>query len=524
MNAYVEGSSHTLPVWGRVDAAPQVDMGTLPASRVCVVGAGIAGLSLALNLLENGVSTTVLDRYHVGAGETARSSGHLASALDDRFSELQFRHDFHGAQLAAESHREAISLIQSWVERYRIECGFRRVDGYLSGSGSADPELLEKELLAARLSGLEVELVAAAPGLGALGPALRFPRQARIDPLAYLLGLARAVRERGGRIVENVDVTEVDDGSPCTVRLLDGRNQHYEAVAICTNVPFHRLVAYHTKQAAYRTFVVAARAPRAPLPDALFWDAASPYHYLRWKAGGGESDLLLIGGADHKTGQDTPAPFAELEAWARNLIPTLGAIEFAWSGQVIEPVDGLGFIGRDVGAENVYVATGDSGNGLTHATLAAPLLSALIGGHEHAWEHLYSPARKAFNRQWAGETVNMVKQYGDWIGAGDDVTPESLAPGQGAVVRDGLHRIALFRDERGELHRFSARCTHLGCVVHWNAQERSWDCPCHGSRFDGAEGNVLNGPATRGLHRIDPEAVASNATVESEIQAPPPLI
>jgi nitrite reductase/ring-hydroxylating ferredoxin subunit len=291
------------------------------------------------------------------------------------------------------------------------------------------------------------------------------------------------------------------------VRTRDGVEVRAGAVVVATNAPFHRRVAFHTKQAAYRTFVVAGRIPRGEVADALYWDTGDPYHYVRCLDGGANADwhYLIVGGEDCRTGQAEEAhrPFEALTAWARTFSPAFGDVEFAWSGQVLEPVDGLAFIGADPGAKRIFVVTGDSGNGLTHGTLAGPLLAALMHDGDHPWRRLYDPGRRRFNGAWLEENANVGLQYRDWLSSGNVESAARIRVGEGAVVRHGLHRFALYRSADDETRAFSARCPHLGCSVRWNAIEKSWDCPCHGSRFAAHDGRVLNGPALDGLEAVD---------------------
>lgn len=474
-----------------------------PRADVCVIGAGIAGLSVALCLLEEGRSVLVVERDGIGHGETLRSSAHLSSALDDRYRTLERWFGEDGARLAAQSHSEAIDRIEAWVAEYDIDCDFARIDGFLFPATDSDGQQLEAEHEAARRAGLETEwLPAGVPGLDTLLPAIRFPRQARFDPRKYVEGLARAVRARGGVIVQG-DVEGVEGGVSPRALLHGGLAIETDSIVVASNVPFHERVAIHTKQAAYRTYMIAAAVPKGSVPDVLLWDDADPYHYARLEPGA-EHDVLLVGGEDHKVGQPEPevTPYAALHSWARAHFPNLGEVTHAWSGQVLEPVDGLGFIGCDPGGlEHVYVVTGDSGHGLTHGTLAGPLIAALIAGRAHAWQTLYDPCRKSFGSasNWLSENLNVALQYADWWAAGGARSVEEIGRGRGAIVRHGLHRLAVFRDESGCLFAHSATCPHLGASVRWNPRERSWDCPAHGSRFDACDGHVLNGPAATGL-------------------------
>jgi Rieske Fe-S protein len=223
-----------------------------------------------------------------------------------------------------------------------------------------------------------------------------------------------------------------------------------------------------------------------------------------------QEDVLIVGGEDHKTGQEDDGAdrFSRLEAWARQRFP-MGTVEFRWSGQVIEPVDGLGYIGRNPGDKgHVFVATGDPGHGMTHGTIAGMLISDMILGRPNDWERLYDPSRKSLRSaaEYVRENVNVARQYVDYVTPGEVRSEADIRPGEGAVIRHGLRKLAVYRDEAGALHRASAVCPHLGCIVHWNSLERTWDCPCHGSRFS-VDGAVLNGPALGGLERsgVSPE-------------------
>jgi Rieske Fe-S protein len=257
----------------------------------------------------------------------------------------------------------------------------------------------------------------------------------------------------------------------------------------------------HTKQAPYLTYVIAGLVPKGAVPQALYWDTEDPYHYVRTEPGvDDEHDLLIVGGEDHKTGQrdDGTQRLAALERWAREHFPPLKYITHRWSGQVLEPADGVAFIGRNPGAlKNVYIATGDSGMGLTHGTIAGILISDLVAGRGSRWAALYDPSRKMHKAAltFAKENLNVAAQYlEDYVGPGDVGSADNIAPGSGAVIRRKLTKVAAYRDDSGMLHESSAVCPHLGCIVAWNHLERTWDCPCHGSRFD-CLGKVINGPA-----------------------------
>jgi Rieske Fe-S protein len=238
----------------------------------------------------------------------------------------------------------------------------------------------------------------------------------------------------------------------------------------------------------------------------LYWDTLDPYHYVRLQPDADGGDFLIIGGADHKSGEadDAMARFEALEAWARRRFPELKQITHRWAGQIMEPVDFAAFIGRNHGNKNVYVSTGDSGQGITHGVIAGMLLRDLILGRPNPWAKLYDPERAALSAvgEFIKENITVVQNLPEHVGPGEVESLDDLKPGQGALVRSGLKKIAAYRDENGRLYAHSATCTHLGCVVQWNSFERCWDCPCHGSQF-AIDGTALNGPAISALGEAD---------------------
>ena len=511
-HAAADRNGSTVSLWMDTAEAPTFPPLNADAStRVCIVGAGIAGLTTAYRLALSGIDAMVLDQHGLLGGQSARSTGHLCDALDDRYFELEKLFGEDGARLAAQSHAAAVDEIERICDRESIACDFARIDGYLvRGEGDQRDAILGREYEAACRAGLDVERVLAAPGaLAVFGEALRFPNQARFHVVKYLAGLARAFERLGGRIHGGTTVASVEGGDDTHVATADGVRVDADHVVVATNVPFNDRLALHTKQAAYRTYVLGLRIPAGSVPDALLWDTLDPYHYVR-VADTRDGAWLLVGGEDRKTGQDD-APwvhFEALESWARVHFPMAREVGYRWSGQVIEPVDSLAFIGRNPGlADNIHVATGDSGNGLTHGTIAGLLLADAIGGRESPWRALYAPNRHTLRAtgEFLRENLNFVPYYGELVGEGDHIDIDDMAmldAGSAAILRHGLHKVAAYRDDGGALHLHSAVCPHLGCVVHWNGVERSWDCPCHGSRFDARDGSRLNGPANRGLTPI----------------------
>ena len=479
-------------------------------------------MSVAYELAKAGRQVVVLDDNAVGGGETGQTTAHLASALDDRYFEIERVHGREAAKLAYQSHQSAIERIGEIAAAEGIDCDYTRLDGYLFLAPEHSEDYLDREREAARRAGFQdvqkLERMPDAPF--DTGPCLRFPRQGRFHPLRYLQGLARAIEANGGRIHTGTHVTEVHGGRDAHVRSDGGRTVRAGAIVVATNSPIHERLAIHSKQEPYRTFVIAARVPKGAVHDALYWDTLDPYHYVRLQgAGSGEAhDVLIVGGEDVKTGHadDAPERYARLEAWTRVRFP-VEQVERRWSGQVLEPVDLLAFIGRTPldpqqalqgGGENVYLATGDSGHGMTHGAIAGMLIADLILGRENPWAALYDPGRKSLTaaKEFVRVNLSVARNYGEWLTGAPDEAPNaaSIAPGTGKVLRRGGKAVAAYRDAQGRLHERSAVCTHLGCIVHWNSEETSWDCPCHGSRFSPA-GEVLNGPASAPLNPADAE-------------------
>jgi glycine/D-amino acid oxidase-like deaminating enzyme/nitrite reductase/ring-hydroxylating ferredoxin subunit len=471
---------------------------------VCIVGAGIAGLSTAYTLARAGKRVIVLDDGPIGGGETGRTTAHLSWALDDYYTEIEKDHGHDGARVACESHRSAVDRIEAIVREERIDCEFRRLDGYWFAAKPEDTKLLDAEADAARRAGAQVERVGAVPGVPfTTSGGLRFVNQGQFHPLKYLAGLARAIVRHGGRIHCGSHVAEFEKKPRRPqVKTADKHTVTADAVVFTTNSPVNDWVTMHTKQAPYRTYVIAVRIPRDAVAPGLYWDTMNPYHYVRLAGDTDGEPLLVVGGEDHKTGQadDLERRFGALLEWTRQRFPMAGDIAYRWSGQVIEPNDYMAFIGRNPGDDNVYIATGDSGNGMTHGTIAGMLIPDLILGVENRWAKLYDPARITARSAvpFVKENVNVAAQYVDWVTPGEVSSPDAIEPGTGAIMRDGAKKFAVYRDEAGAVHIRSAVCTHLYCIVDWNSVEKTWDCPCHGSRFD-PYGRVLNGPAISDL-------------------------
>ena len=502
-------SQEGVSLWSATSKEPSIpELDKNISADVCIIGAGIAGMTTAYLLAREGKSVVVLDKGQIGSGETAYTTAHLSSVIDSGYREIERLHGAKGARLVAQSHTAAIAQIESIVEKESIDCDFERLDGYLLSSDGASLQTFQQEWQAAKRAGLQVRKLKQLPFNFGFGPCLRFSQQGQFHPLKYLAGLARAIKRMNGRMFGGIEAKEIKGGKTVTVTTKRRATISANAVVVATNTPINDRGKVYAKQEPYRTYVIGAFVPANSIPKALYWDTEDPFHYVRLqriRANGKTRDLLILGGEDHKTGQagGIEGRFARLATWGRKHFPGIKEIAFRWSGQVMESMDGLAFIGPNPKDDpNVYIVTGDSGAGLTHGTIAGILLRDLIVGRDSPWAALYDPARKMprSGATFPQESPKSGGEYAHWLTPGEVGTVKEIKPGMGAVIHRGSSKIAVSRDDTGRLHQCSAVCTHLGCIVSWNSTERTWDCPCHGSRFT-PDGKLLNGPALEPLNK-----------------------
>lgn len=487
-----------LPAAARLDQDLRCD--------VVVVGAGVAGVSIAYELALAGRRVTLIDRGPILGGMTSRTTAHLAPICDDGLSALISVRGESAARGFQASQQAAVDRIETHVRELGIDCDFRRLDGFLFPAADMAwekaSETCDEEFDAAVKAGAQVEKSRGVPfdGFDA-APVLRFPDQATFHPLKYLRALLEDFGKRGGKVFADSAVIDIDEGEFIRLTVEGGFVVTADIAVFATNSPINETIALHSKMAPYRTYAMAFELPAGSLPDALYWDMSDPYFYVRLHPGSRGIDYLIAGGCDHKSGEtdDGESRFTALSGWISRLLPTLGAEVARWSGQVLETIDYCGFIGKSPGRSRVYVATGDSGQGMTHGALAGLLIRDLIMTGSSHWADIYAPDRSpASLSNYISENMTAVKNFAEYLLPGG-ITPETdLKAGEGAIVSEGLGKFAVCRDRDGRLHRHSASCTHLGCIVRWNSTEQCWDCPCHGSQF-APDGTVLNGPALRPL-------------------------
>ena len=483
---------------------------------VVIVGGGISGITTAYCLAKAGKKVALVEDGYIGSGESGQTTAHLTCVLDDRYYEIERIFGENVTKMIAESHAASIDFIEKTVREEKIDCNFRRVDGYLMLDSTDDPENLDKEYEAASRAGLQVEKTAYVPGLSQQPgtTSLRFPNQAQFHVLHYLKALCERIVTMGGKLFTETHAQEIDQTGIVTRR---GYRISAHSVVVATNAPVTSKFILPLKQFAYRTYAIGALIPKGVLPYTLWWDTGNhdvnpdvpPYHYVRLDAYDEQHDILISGGEDHATGLPESEHIPEdhrydaLIAWTRARFP-INEIKYRWSGQVMEPIDCMGYIGSSPGttANTIYLISGDSGNGMTHGTLGGMILTDLITGKPNPWADIYNPSRFKMWQigiEWIREFIKNNTQYIRYNPTDTDASQLAhLQPGDGTIVKLQGHKYGAYRDPEDQLHLVSAACTHLGCSIKWNNDEKTWDCPCHGSRFS-YKGQVLNGPANTNL-------------------------
>ena len=494
------------PVW--LDDVPAERFPRLEGDRqadVAVIGAGLTGLTAGLLLRRAGLSVIVLERQLAARAATAHTSGHLTAVPDVPLRTLVSRFGESGAQTVVQACQQALDTVERLCGEGADATGFLRVPAFRWTDDAKQHDALRDEALAAARLGLHATLVERTPLPFEVAAAIRFDDQAIFQPVRYAARLARAFVEAGGSLYEETPVESIEAESDHRGRVAAGGHVvRARAVVHATQTPVGRVVSVQARLAPVTSYVVVARLS-APVPFGLFWDSEDPYHYLRPLAPG--SDRMVAGGCDHKTGQPgETSGFEQLEAWLRGRF-RVADIERRWSFGLYEPADGLPYVGR-LGDGPEYVASGYAGVGLSFGTAAATLLCDEIVGRSNPLGEVLratrlKPLASAADvaREGADNAWRLVR---DRLQRPELRDEQELAPGEGRIVEHDGHKAAAWRDEGGRLHVFSPVCTHLGCIVHWNATAATWDCPCHGGRYL-PDGSVLYGPPTRGLERAEPE-------------------
>ncbi|MEO7931707.1 MAG: FAD-dependent oxidoreductase [Chthoniobacterales bacterium] len=505
---------NTTPYW--LETAEEISFPALASDLqvdVLIVGGGITGITAGWLLRKAGKRVAIVERGRIAEGQTGHTTAHLTQVTDMLLTDLLQHFGRDHAQAIWDAHGAAIDELREIVTELGIDCELRAIPAFLVVAEDADLKEAAQELRDE--ADLDYELgfpgmfMEAGPITGR--PAIRYANQWKFHPVKYLRALAQAFVEAGGLLFEQTEASEFhDDPTRATANATGNKYTiHYTDLVLATHVPLTGHAGFlsqsllQTKLALYSTYAVEGKIPTGTVPEMLWWDTADPYLYLRIDHHE-DGDVAILGGEDHKTGQElnTEERFERLEAKLRELLPGV-ALERRWSGQVVEPVDGLPYIGAM--REHQYIGTGYAGHGTSFGTLAARMITDLIVDGASPWSDLFAVERKKLSATWDYLVEN--KDYPfylakDFLSRGKDQAVENLQPGQGAIIRRDGHKIAASRDESGQTHLVSAVCPHMGCIVAWNGAERTWDCPCHGSRFQ-CDGRVFAGPAESDLSPVE---------------------
>ncbi|MBA2504407.1 MAG: FAD-dependent oxidoreductase [Thermoleophilaceae bacterium] len=483
----------TAPDSGRPPLTSDLDV------DVAVLGGGMLGVSAAVLLAEAGKTVALLEMNRVGLGVTGYTSAKVTSQHQILYSQIEGRFGEDGARAYAQANEDAIERIASWAAG-GIDCDFERQDAYVWTEEEGEVATLEDEHEAAHRAGLPASLVSNSPLPFPVLGALRFENQAQFHPRKFVLGMAERLEKAGGQIFEGTRATGVKDGETATVSTLGGASVRARTVILATHFPFLDRGLFFARMHAERSYCVGARLNVRP-PDGMHISVESPSRSIRRYG----EEWLIVGGEGHKSGQggDTGERYERLEAYARERFD-VAEIPYRWSAQDPISSDGVPFVGKIApGSKSILTATAFGKWGLTNGVAAAVMLADRVLGRENPWASTFDSSRLKPSSDLVKENADVgVQMTKGHLTPAETRTVDDVKPGEGAIVRSGLEKVAVHRDDAGELHAVSSVCTHLYCQVAWNPAERSWDCPCHGSRFD-PDGRVLEGPAVKDLEAKD---------------------
>jgi glycine/D-amino acid oxidase-like deaminating enzyme/nitrite reductase/ring-hydroxylating ferredoxin subunit len=469
---------------------------------VAVLGGGMAGLMAAHLLKGEGARVAVLEAGRVAAGVTAYTTAKVSSLHGIQYQSVASSFGEDGARIYGQANEAAIARIGGFVEQLGIDCDWRRKPAYTYAMDDSGREQVQDEVQAALRAGLKASFTTITDLPWQVAGAIRVEDQAEFHPRKFLLAIAERIPGDGSHVFEETRATGVKDGEPARVETGQGESVVADHVIVATHFPFLDRGGFFARMHPERSYGLGVYA-RGEGPQGMYLSTESPSHTVRSHPTE-RGEMLILGGESHKVGQsgiDTADRVARLERWAHERFD-VEEIAYRWSTQDNMPVDGVPYVGKFMpGSKRVWVATGFKKWGLTNGMAAAEILTDLIVGRDNQWAPLFDSNRfkpGAAAKEFLKENVNVGWRFVRDRVAADFDSLEEVPPGQGGLVRDGVKQLAAYRDEDGTLHVLSAICTHLACTVKWNSAERSWDCPCHGSRFH-YDGTVLQGPAVEGL-------------------------
>jgi glycine/D-amino acid oxidase-like deaminating enzyme/nitrite reductase/ring-hydroxylating ferredoxin subunit len=486
-------------------APPRPPLGADAQADVCVVGAGMTGLTAALALARAGARVVVLDAHAVGSGVSGHTTAKITSLHGLIYAELRRKFGTDGARSYAAAQEAALAHVAAWVDELGIDCAFRRRPAFTYAESADHVADLKREADAARDAGLDVRLVTQTPLPYPVAAAVRLDDQAEFQPRSYLLAVARALEEAGGTIHERTTATGVSERGGPAVHTAAGHDVRAGHVVVATLMPFLDRGLFFARLTAMRSYAIAVRAG-GEVPEGMFISADSPTRSVRaHPAPDGDGELLIVGGEGHVTGEQgdtTDERYRRLAAFASERLGA-GEVTHRWSAHDLKPADGLPYVGRLTPVSSrLFTGAGYRKWGMSNGTIAGLLLADLVQGRDNRFARLFDPWRFTPLRSAMGVAQEGLKDarhlVGDRLSGPDSDSLDDLAPGEGKILKLDGELVAAHRDDDGMLYRVSPTCSHLGCRVSWNVAERSWDCPCHGSRF-APDGTVLQGPATRPL-------------------------
>ncbi len=475
---------------------------------VLIVGGGITGITTALLLQQGGKRCVVAEAHTLCFGTTGGTTSHINSFLDTDYHTIRTDFGVEGAQTVARATRQAIELFAHHVRTYNIDCGYAERDAFVYAQTEEQVAKLEQVLEASMEAGAHVAYAANIPVPTEFRKAIVYPRNAQIHPSKYVFALASEFEKLGGVILQNCLVGHVNGDELMLEAETSLGTIKAKYVIYATHVPPGGINLLHFRAHPYRSYAMAVTLNNeSQYPDALAYNMYDPYYYYRTQEVDGKP-YLIVGGEDHKTAheENTEACFDRLEAHIRRHYD-VKEMAFKWSSQYFEPSDGLAYIGLNPGThDNILVASGYSGNGITYSHIAAITLSQMILQRQSEYAQLFNPRRVkpvAGFKEFVKENVDVVKEFFSKRFSQQQLDElADLAPGEARVVKFEGASMALYKDEAGSLHAVDPICPHTHCAVGWNRTEKSWDCPCHGSRF-AIDGTLLTGPARKGLIPID---------------------